>query len=424
MTPYGLGCLYMILAKRCQFLFVFYFMSSYCLPIEMFQLPRVAIPSKIQMDHEKTAFSQRQMKRFVVKCGTTAAVLVLMYAAFKASEYFDDIDKRLETVDKRVFEVEKEVSFDRKPRNLEKKDTVVSTEISTRPVTIFAPIVWTAQGIKSCVVGTQNFVTDLGKCVIKSCPTFITGMILSSFWQHICNRIIEASKQETISWYIASHTQVWGLFHDITLACIPYDLYSELLSLQQVQDKAGICKQSYVDEFSEIVRQNKQDSMPEGYFDYSCGELKKDYAKKSLELAQLQDYAAPNIAKRKRVIHNGLQDGSLFQSDVTARQNLVDLITMLTTQVQQVVSFATMCIDNHRSCLSQECVARGEKRINQIIESMNQYLDQMECMLNMSHEQLEGLSIAHKGMFTCTYEYERLFREQINVLHRYCSLIG
>lgn len=417
----------MFLKKSYLLPIIFCWNSFFCFSVETLQLNRVGIPTKIQIDQERNDFYQRELKRYVVKVGTTASVLVMMYITYKASEYFKDIDKRLEKVDKRVVNVEKvtEVELQKiTTDNFVEKKVTVSSGAGIETMSILAPVKWIAGGIKFGVIGTKNFVTDLGKCIIESCPTFVTGMMLSTLWQQACSRVIEASKLETLSWYIEHHTQTWSLFHDITLACVPYDLHSELLSLQQAQDKAGLCIRSYVDELMELVDSHKKDSVHDGYFEYSCDNLKKGYGQKSFELIELQNYAAPNIAKRKRAIQEGLQAGLLFQPDETGRQNLVDLANLLSEQVQKIIAFTVMHVDKNRSGLSKETIARGEKRIAQMIDMMNRYLDQMEQLLNMNGLELEGMSIANKGMFTCTYEFERLFREQVNILHRYCSLIS
>ncbi len=83
-----------------------------------------------------------------------------------------------------------------------------------------------------------------------------------------------------------------------------------------------------------------------------------------------------------------------------------------------------MHIDNRRSVLPKATITRGQKRVEQMVENTNRYLETMEQLLNMEYAELEGMSVANKGMFTCTYEFEKLFREQLAVLHRYCSLIS
>lgn len=417
----------MFLKRLYLLLMIFGLYNSICLSIEELQLNRVGIPTSIQIEHQKREFYQREMKRYVTKIGTTASVLIMMYITYKASEYFKDLDKRLERVDRRVVNVEKITEAELKRITLDtpvEKKMVSEAVSKVEPLTGLAPIKWVTSGITYGAVGTKNFITDLGKCIIESCPTFVTGMMLSTLWQQAYNRVVEASKLETLSWYIDQHTQTWSLFHDISLACVPYDLHSELLSLQQVDYKAGVCVRSYVNELAELVASHKEDCATDSYFEYSCESLKKGYGQKSFELTELQNYAAPNIAKRKRAIQEGLQAGLLFQSDEAGRQNLVDLANLLADQVQNIITFALMHIDKNRSALSKETIARGEKRVNQMIDIMNRYLDQMESLLRMNDQELEGMSIANKGMFTCTYEFERLFREQVTVLHRYCSLIS
>lgn len=406
---------------------IFCFVESLCASSERLQLKRITIPSQMQLEHEKTVFYQRQIKRYLVRVGTTASILAVMYITYKATEYFKEIDKRVEKVNRRVAAIETITDVESKKndqRDLVSHKAVDQASAKIEPVTLFGPIKLVGNGIKHGAVSAKNFMVDLGKCVIESCPNFITGMMLSTLWQQAYSRIVEASKLETLSWYIDEYTQTWLLFHDISLACVPYDLHSELLSLQQIDHKAGVSVRSYVDELAELVANHKENCTNDGYFEYASNNIKKGYGQKSFELTELQNYAAPNIAKRKRATQEGLQAGFLFQTDQVARQNLADLTNLLADQMQKIINFAVMHIDKNRSKLSQEIIDRGQKRVAQIIDSMNRYLDQMESLLSMSDQELEGMSIAHKGMFTCTYEYERLFREQVNILHRYCSFIS
>lgn len=422
-----MGFFYMFLKKLYFGAMLFCLNNSICLSIDMLQIKRIETPTRIQIDHEKAFSYQRQLKRYAVKIGTSATVLVTMYVAYKASQYFKDIDRKLEKVDKRIVEVEEAMQAELEKNVLNspvEKKTKGSLSSNVELITTSGPAKRVLNGVRFGAVGAKDFIADLGKSVVESCPTFFSGMILSTFWHQVCSRIVEASRLETLSWYIDEHTQTWTLFDDIALACAPYDLQSELLSLSQIQDKGGVCLNSYVDDLAELVKRHKKSSVGPDFFEYSSSALKDSYEQKSLELTKLQNYAVPNIAKRKRAICEGLKAGLLFQSDEVGRQNLADLVNLLTDQVQKIVTFALMHVDKNRSRLSKEIIVRGEKRVVQMISVMNRYLDQMEVLLNMNNVELESMSVANKGMFTSTYEFEQLFKEQVNILNRYCSLIN
>lgn len=414
----------MIFQKSVRFFMIFMMSAHLCVSVDTVQLSRVTIPQKAHIYQEKSSMNQRQMKRYFVKFGTTAGILVMMYATYKASEYFKDMNRHIEHVDQRVAGIEQKVKIELPKKGVDVLQVIppVSSQ-SSDSYNVLAPIKMVAGGVKSVAVGTKNFVRDIGKCMIESSPTFITGMVLTSLWQSVVQRIVEASKQESISWYIDNHTQLWPVCSDLKSACVPFDIHSELLSLQQVGDKSGVQVKAFVSEIVDLVKDNKESGLHDGYLEHCCDELKKSYAKKGDELEQLQDYAAPNIAKKKRAVESGLGGTTLFATEEMTRQNIVDLCNMLTQQIQKVAAFAMVLIDNRRDVLEKTTVARGEKKVAQLITITNNYLDAMELLLNMNLQDLEAMSVANKGLFTCTYEFEKLFREYVSTLNRYCVLI-
>lgn len=415
----------MFLKKSCLLLIVFCINSLKCLPIETFQLQRITVPTRDQVELERGSFYQRELKRSAIKVGGAAAVLVALYVTYRAGEYFKKLDSQLETVDKRVANIElNEKAFFKNMalKNIDlEKNSLIEKGSVIEPAAALSSAKWIFNGIKSGASGTKNFAGDLGKSLIGSCPTFLTSIMLSTLWQQISSRVIQASMLETLSWYIEEHTQIWPLFHDISLASVSYDLQSELLSLQQVDNRARVCVRSYADDLAQLVKNHKEDCPDDGYFEHVSKGLKKEYEQKSIELSKLQNYAIPNIAKRKRAILQA--ESSLFLSDQVGRQNIAELVDFLTSEIQKMITFSAMHIDMHCSHLSKETIARGKKRVMQITDVTNRYLDHMELLLNMDSRELESMSITNKGVFTCTYEFERLFREQVGILHRYCLCI-
>lgn len=398
--------------------------STACASSQMYVLPRIAHPVAQQIEIEEKNYKDRQLKRFAVKIGTSTAVLLAIYATYNASRYFKELDRRMSRVDQRIADVEKTVD----PSMLK---TVASVQIPAsnnsekfvKNESSFNPVSWLAGGVKSGVSGTKNIVTDIGKCIIQSFPTFISGMAISTLWEQICRRIVEASKQESLFWYLEQQTELWPLLQDITVNCIPYDVQAELLSLQQVHDKSTDQMNAYVEDLAELKAGKSDGFIGSDYFDYSSGELKNAYMKKGSELARLQNYAVSNIAKRKRAVEQGLSGAMLFEDGVVGKKNIADLCTMLTGQIQKVLAFVEMHMQKRHAELSTATIERGRIRINQVIMTTNKYVERVEQLLNLDDERLNSMSIANQGLFTVTYEFERLLREHFVVLHRYCMLI-
>lgn len=370
-----------------------------------------------QVAIEKRNYVDRQLRRLTVKVGTSAAILFATYVAYNARKCFKELGNQLSHVGQRIAVVENAVEASRLSaiKSSEEQRVQNSTKLVDRG-SGFNPASW-------LVNGTKNFAIDIGRCVVDTFPSFISGMVFTTLWQQICNRIVDASRQESLLWYVEQHTQLLPLFHDLTMSCIPYDLWSELLSLQQVHDKATNQMNAYVADLSELKEGARDGFLGDEYFDFSREALKKNHAKNGSELAQLQNYAAPNIAKRKRAIEKGLHGGTLFEEGDAGKQNIVDLCTMLAEQIQQLLSFAMMHMENRHAELPKATTDRGRKRIDQIIVITNNYLEHIERLLNMNYEELESMSVTNRGMFTMTYEFERLLKEHVSILHRYCMLI-
>ncbi len=406
----------MIFRNITRLLIISFITTNLCLSIDPIKLIRVTAPLKTQIDQEKSSMNRRELNRSLIRVGSTAGILVMLYATYKATLYFNDMNQQINSVDQRVSGIEKGIA----PI---KKDTPVHVPKIPEAQGSLTAMQMVVDGLKASAIGTKDFVRDIGKCLIQTSLTVIPGMVLNSLWQSVTHRIVEASKQESISWYITNHTQLWSVLDDLKSACIPYDIHSELLSLEQSKNKAGVQLQAVIADMVDLSKERSNLKEQDGYFDYCCKDLQKKYAKKGDELEQLQNYAAPHIAQKKRAVESGLAATQLFANEEMIKRNIVDLCTLVADQIQKVVSFAMMHIDNGRSALPKATIERGEQRVQLMIDAANKYFDAMEQLLNMNLKDLEKMSMANKGIFTCTYEFDRLFKEYTTALNRYCVLI-
>lgn len=406
----------MIFRKVILLFIVGLIVPNFCLSIDPIKLVRVTTPLKTQIDQEKNSMNRRELNRSLIRFGSTAGILVMLYATYKATLYFQDTNQQIKSVDQRVSGIEKGIA----PI---KKDTPVHVPKIPEAQGSLTAMQMVVDGLKASAIGTKDFVRDIGKCLIQTSLTVIPGMVLNSLWQSVAHRIVEASKQESISWYITNHTQLWPVLDDLKSSCIPYDIHSELLSLEQSKNKSGVQLKAVIADMVELSKESSNLKEQELYFDYCCKDLQKKYAKSGDELELLQNYAAPHIAQKKRAVESGLAATQLFANEEIVKHNIADLCTVVAGQIQKVVSFSMMHIDNGRSTLQQATVERGEKRVQLMIDAANKYFDAMEQLLNMNLKDLEAMSMANKGMFTCTYEFDRLFKEYSTALNRYCMLI-
>ena len=416
----------MSLSKQLFLFMIFNINNATYLSSEIYTLPRISIPTSSQINIEKNNYSSRQNKKLAIKLGSCAMLLAVMYMTYNTNKYFKKNDQRMDKNDQRVVKVEKAlesiIDISKSQQNIpptEDKIQSSHTNISfdLNPIKLFS------KAAMSTAIGTKNFITDIGKCIIETCPIYITGIFFTTSLQLISNSIIEASKQETLTWYIEQHTQIWSLFKDITHISITFDPHSDLISLPRVNEKSISQMNAYLQDISNFSQEKKDGLINNDYFDHACNELQKNRTTECGELEKLQNLAIENITKRKRAISFGLNNSELFQDEASLKHHVVDLCTMLTEQIQKVLSFTIMHINKNRLILPKTTIERGEKKISIIIIITNKYIDLMEKLLNMNSKELENMSIENRGMFTCTYEFEKSFKDHISILHRYCALI-
>lgn len=146
------------------------------------------------------------------------------------------------------------------------------------------------------------------------------------------------------------------------------------------------------------------------YFAFLLDSMKKKYTRTSGELEKLQDYVVPAVSKRNRAMVDNHAE-LLFADDMNRRKDMAAMCDVIAADMEKVMAFALMC------------GPRQQGRVMDMIASCNDFLAHMETLLNATPEKLAQLSKADRGMFTSIYEYERLFDEQMNFLHRYCKLV-
>lgn len=401
---------------------------------EVFYLKRVQSPSVHQVKTEKADQLKRQVKRYGVKYGSILSIMLAMYVSYKASEYFKDHEKKIKKleIDAQEAKANRAIAasivddwISRSKALVGYAETESKSSSGDSSSSLLAPVWWVTGGVKSVGSGFYGFGRDLGKCFIESAPTFITGMVLTSGWNNLMEKRSDALRQESISWFIDKHTKLWPLFVDLKSSCVQYDLYSDLLSVKNLHGSASVHMKSFIKDLTELVKVRKEDDMlDDAFFEYQCDELRKQYAKKGSEVEVLQNYAAPAMAKRKRIIDGNFDEAYLFGMGKIGKQDIVDMCDVLVGQVQKVAAFATVHLDNYRDTLSASCIKRGENKITQMIDVTNAYLDHMEKLLNTDLKDLVEVSKANHGMFTSTYEFEKCYRDIVNNIHRYCMMIN
>ncbi|MBI2353004.1 hypothetical protein HYV11_02040 [Candidatus Dependentiae bacterium] len=370
-----------------------------------FSLVRVVPPTKVSIDQERALLQSREIKRSVIKYGTIAGTLVLLYAALTINKSMESLEKRLDSVEAKV------------PQNDNQKPGVV---ISNEPNGQFSSL----SKLKDIAQHGFDCAKTTVKYIFNTAPMVISGALLNHMGGLFSQHLAEFSKQESILWYIEHHTQLWQLSDAIKLACIPYDLHSGLLCLDQVNCASQEQLKALSQDIFNVLNNKNDSGCDDFYIEHWKKKLKRSYEKKNDELTQLQNYIIPHIAQKRRVDDLGFRQANLFESEEIAKQKIVDLCSLFSQQIQKIVNFAMMHIDYKRDNLPLDMVMQGENRIKQMIFISNNYFDTMEKLLNASLLDLEAMSKINKGLFTCSYEFEKLLKEYVTTIHRYCSQLA
>ncbi|MEI7669769.1 MAG: hypothetical protein WCJ33_06785, partial [Pseudomonadota bacterium] len=200
---------------------------------------------------------------------------------------------------------------------------------------------------------------------------------------------------------------------DLKINAIEYDLYATVLCAEQFNQDAQIHMRAFVKDLIQATKdrsKNENSFCDDNYYDFLLVEVKKKYMRQTSELEALQAYVVPVSAKRHRAQASGTCE-ELFIQDMHRRTDIANLCNQLACDLEKLAAFMSIRF------------AKPSDKIQQLIDSCNAYIASMEYLLNVSPEKLAELSKADRGMFTFSYEYERVFNQQIGYMHRYCRLV-
>ncbi len=254
---------------------------------------------------------------------------------------------------------------------------------------------------------------DSSEFMANSATILASGAILNGASNIMQQKLSAVHQDETVLWYIAQHTQINQILSDLKSNAVEYDLYATLLCAQALNQDAQTHMRAFIKDVIQTTKdQNtiKNSFSDDNYFDFLLGEVKKKYMRQAGEIEALQEYATPIVAKRQRSQTLGQVD-ELFVNDVHRRKDIACLCQQLVKDIEKLTAFMTIRF------------SKKTDKIQQLIDSCNTYIALMEDLLNASPETLVQLSKADRGMFTCSYEYERIFNQQVGYMHRYCRMV-
>lgn len=367
--------------------------------LERFHVRLAAFPDKVAVEKEYDKAGSRQTKKYAVAAAgavTALAILVLAYRMTEAAKGHQNecIAKALE----------------QKGLVLVKQAQVPATA-SAVSVVAASPVQqgyvgWFVDGVKDFGRSTSTFVAN-------SAMMIAAGVVINGVYSFLQGKIAQAYQDETVLWYLHDQTKIPFILADLKAYSVDYDLHAKLLSCEVFNQDAQIHMKAFVKD----LLGSSQDFVgndvfkDSAYFGFLIGEMKKKYLRQSGELEKLQDYVVPAVAKRDRAL---AQDhiAILFARDMARRTSIAELCNLLSKDIEKLAAFMMASGPKHKT------------RISDMVASCNSYLAHMEVMLNSTPAQLAQMSKENQGMFTSSYEFERLFNEQVGFMHRYCKIVN
>ncbi len=270
------------------------------------------------------------------------------------------------------------------------------------------------KGFLNCfsTISIIDFAMDSSKFLADAGTIFAAGTIVSFLYDFVHKKMVDIYKDETISWFILHQTKLKSIFADIKDRVVGYDLHSELLSSEMSHLKKEVHLEAFVSDICQNLSESKNNSSLKevNYYQTIMKNLEKKYKDEFNSLDELQIYATQILSKKKRNLFEGNTD--LFNGDNQLRMDIAFLCDLFITEFTRMLAFI------------QIYKGQEEARVSDLIDISNQFLDQIEVMLNMSKNEWNELSKKNRGFFTVVYEYEKLFDQKIAFLDRYCSCLS
>ncbi len=404
----------MIFSKKLSFLYVLFLaclvQADHLIDLQQFHLRTIAMPSQEAIIKEQKLLEARIFKKNITRVTIVVGLCAICFVAYQvhdacnqraANLYKDQVRNR-----KDVQELKEMI------QNLQPRSDQLKCNRSNDSISVPMPTAVSQDGVfkkafsslKSVGWGTSKFISD-------NILMLVGATTVNAFSNYVKDQFNKTYVDETILWYAHEQTQAFNLMNDLKKYAVDYDLYGSLLSADTFNQDAQVYLKSFVQDLLGAVDNHLKNQIfaDKGYFDFLIQDLKKKYVRKGVELEKLQEYVVPAIAKRHRA--QITEQGTwLFTTDMNRRADIAHMCNMLSVEMQRLITFVSLRTEFYK-----------QDRVEAIVVSFNGFIQHMQELLNATAHELVDLSKANRGMFTAIYEYEKLFTEQINFLHRYAK---
>ena len=362
----------------------------------------VEFPSESMVKKQQKQEEYDSVKRKGAIITTGAVSIAALYLSWQALSYCKQLDKQAEDV------------------KLLKAHILQNGQ----QITLQESVADEPFGFKLLFSKAQSVIGSCAKSLAEGAPGFIAPALLGKLWAVGSGYLSEQMQHNSVMSYIQHHTHIGLILQSLELYTVEYDLYASLLNVDTFNQEAKTHLRMFVQDISRLAEQKEDDEfLGRDYYHYLFSEVQKRYSKKGSELEKLQDLLLPLQSKVCRARQDGFNAGQLFDTDQIHRQDICDLCSLLGQEVQKVATFILARLE-HADAANDIVVAGCQQKVIDLLSICNQYFDRMQTLLNSDFTDLEAMSRQNQGMFTCTYEFEKVLKEQCEHIHRYCTIIN
>lgn len=408
---------FMIFSKKLLLLSVLFLaclvQANHLIDPQEFHLCMIAMPSQEAITKEQKLLEARIFKKNITRVTIVVGLCAICFVAYQVHDACNQRAANLYKDQVRNYNDVQELK--KMIQNLQPRLDQLKSDRSNDSISVPMPTVVSQNSqdgvFKKAFSGLKSFGWGTSKFISDNILMLAGATTVNAFSNYVKDQFNKTYVDETILWYAHEQTQVFNLMNDLKKYAVDYDLYGSLLSADTFNQDAQVYLKSFVQDLVGAVDNHLKNEIfvDKGYFDFLIQDLKKKYVRKGVELEKLQEYVVPAIAKihRAKITEQGAW---LFTTDMNRRADIVHMCNMLSAEMQRLIAFVEL-----RAGFAQKA------RVEAIVLSFNGFIEHMQELLNATAQELVDLSKANCGMFTCVYEYEKLFAEQMNFLHRYAK---
>ena len=400
----------------------FFVQADQELDLQKFDLRMITMPTQEAILQEQKLLEARLFKNHVTRVTIVVSLCAICFIAYQvhdactqraANLYKDQVKEHGDMQELKKMVQNLQSKLDQSSVISTAEQNTLNAAISASSSTTVPLVSNPEKGIlKKAFLGLKSFGWGTSKFISDNILMLAGATTVSTFSNYVRDKLNQTYTEETVLWYAHEKTQIFNLMNDLKKYAVDYDLYGSLLSSDSFNQDAQVYLKSFVQDLLGAVDNHLKNEIfaDKGYFNFLIQDLKKKYVRKGVELEKLQEYVVPAIAKRHRA-EISRQGAWLFTTDMNRRADIAHMCNLYAEEMQRLIAF-----------ISLSAGALQYQRVEAIVESFNAFIAHMQELLNATPQELCDLSKANRVMFTALYEYEKLFMEQINFLHRYAKL--